>query len=436
MALSPKLLQQSIIINLEDEDSDAESEVFASDSCKATMLPADLVTEQLEALHIRTQEEKLLQDICRDAMTYMQGPIHEEMYVATDACEHAKSNVIHDLADFDKFQLRITKTYALKNVKCIIIPFYESYVNFASLRWMRVPINLQATALEELRILGPAKWILTDYTLLLNTFMVDLSQPSYDDFFRQIYETEIIRLAKELGQRHLETWMLKINKLLTGVSCLYNINIQGFYLLEIAYLKDSFLNKGVCGLSLLYCEHTNEMRVRVLDLASIKLSTNHRNNAYGNFFELLLRRKDLPIYVYAPQNCLADAIFKTNCFPWSAIMMAQYKRLINLISYMYVRSNMEKNGEAVKTFCPDVLSHSDACSHCNVLNLLFNITDEERNNLRANSPSEHYVFKQTGSPDTLLSVPLPLIKKCKHITYLTYGYNPTAIIYKNCFCHK
>lgn len=378
--------EDALTINWSDEVSDSEYksgiEEFGLEQVVTT-----------EPINFEDEEAKL--QAVLDGAAQMIVDIPSSICVPKHNCSFLKNNLMKGTS-----RMEMNKRLHMDNFT--LVPFYKDSINFESIEWYKIH-NLQINNIQNMIQMNPAKWIIEDYSILMN-------------------EREDVdpSLAEEMALHRKKEWISQINEEFVNVNVVSSFLEDHFYILELAYLKNSSKEKGLCGMTLTYCVNYIDT-TRVIDIASIKLSTNNRNVAFGGFFDLMLANTDCPIYVYAPPQTLN--IFNSTVFPWSAFFYAQAYRMVNLVNSIKLHNN---NLFDVKTMCIDNKTHSNACSHCNNLNLLMCLVKGDytfRNNPR-HTPVILQYFK----------LPFHNITTCKNVKYLNYGDNCNSITHTTCMC--
>ncbi|UBZ25552.1 hypothetical protein CcNV_067 [Crangon crangon nudivirus] len=420
------MANEAIIVNL--DDSDDESDLSAPLELILKVPQDDTLIEELENLDAVLAEAAAL---------IVEPPILSTAYplcssLLNNAININKINIIkrifprqNQVITYDTKRRKKSRTFT-ERVPFVLVPFYCDTISFLNLKWLKLPRQVTGQDLNILKKVQPAKWIMIDYSLWFKHYERSLMYPQLEEYLAEYHRSVPWSIVHDRTRQKIAA----INTHLAQhyvMRPLAILNItKTFYILELCYLQTPDYERGVTGLCLIYCKHNDTNRLEVVSMAGIKLSTNFTNNAIGNFAELLVHDLAAPILVYTPQLSPIEAIFSTNIFPWSGLLLSQAARMYNLMSLLRCNRTAWNHHE----LCIDADTHSNACFYCNGLNTLFSLNVKDFK-LAANSGLQHVLPSDDAA---LLNVSLPTLITCQHVTYFDYECSRDSIIYRTCQC--
>lgn len=358
----------------------------------------DYESTLIDTITIQDEELKLIDAVIKQASENV-IPIQK----VVQYCERLTNNVNSK----DK-----TYPYALGGQNAVLLPHYENEVKFSNIRWIPVPEENEKLAATT----NASLWVSED-------------QNPVREFICEV------KTEEDLHDAVLQLKMNWINMINTKLNTCNVIPDSKFIILEIAYLKDPITGrKGLTGMTFIQCTQ-DDKSVRVEDICNVKISTNHRNTARGDMYDFLINKNpELRIFVYAPEFSYIINMYRSTLFPWSGLFHLIHHRFINIITMLKLNSLTDST--QLKSLCIDSNIHSNSCSHCNAINLLYKICNGEYT-LR---DREFFrgVFKTKAGHVPVKIMEKPCLYKtvrCTYVVHITYGDEVDGKNYEYCTCH-
>ncbi len=324
-------------------------------------------------------------------------------YVNTDDCKYMCSdcNTNDDETLMTMYNCKMSGINIPAHMR-LLVPYYINNVAFSSLKWLpfnannNVSSGIKRKQTKLLKRTNPALWICDEV------------------------------LDPDVKQN----WLAFINNIELPKSNMFEREDECpyFVLVEYSYLNQANQTKGLCGLCMILCEVDCEDRVKIKDLANIKLSCNSLNRVYGNIYTFLDKYGDVPMFTYTPQGCLARSVYNTYLFPWSKLFTSKHELIFNLISTIKMDSSCT---DEVRSLCIDTQTHYKSCAICNCLNFYFRLA---RNEFEMRLISDT-INNTLVLPEISNSASHPKFIECEKTTFVTYS-SKNVPITQRCSCKK
>lgn len=128
---------------------------------------------------------------------------------------------------------------------------------------------------------------------------------------------------------------------------------------------------GIVSLCIAYCEVVNDI-VQIRDIANMKLMNYSRCTCFGDPIKLLMKTDIDYAFIYINNPAVINAL-KSDIFPWSVLIHNIRTKVVNLYGTMLFNTKIPQ----CKTLCPNYRIHTNACSWCILLIMLFNLGTKE-----------------------------------------------------------
>lgn len=346
----------SVIISLSDDDDDdcSSMEDFNMDLSSTStesdileLMPSDDDSDIEKKMEFMNELQKI------DSIMMEEMRIIDTQYSISSPCEIKKlqvykeeqiSNIINYFTSKFNFS-NVHNQFKKRSAPNAIVPYptFLDYINFNNIRWLTMPsILFSQPMLEKLNTIS-IPWI-------------------YNDEKTEQQQAKL-KWIEDFNEKHMTT------------SCIDDC-FRKFICLEICHLKCGIYDSnkqeisGIVGISAALVQNENG-KLKVLDMANIKIGCNARNYAYGDFGKMLLQTENYDaLFIYCAEYGSVISTFMSNLFPWSPfILNARSKgKIINLVksfSFNIIQNELD--------LCIDAKSHSKSCSMCNLNMFLLNI---------------------------------------------------------------
>nr|WOZ57641.1 hypothetical protein MmNV_48 [Menippe mercenaria nudivirus] len=176
-----------------------------------------------------------------------------------------------------------------------------------------------------------------------------------------------------------------------------------FILIDYNFTIQDTNVKGLYGICMILCSVEADNKLKIKDIANIKLACCKTNHIYGNIFKFLKKYSNVPIVTYTNQDVQSRCFYNTYLYPWSK-MFTKRQTMFNLFNIILLEFDAYN-----KDTCIDKTIHNKmSCAICNCLRLFTCIANNKFNtksavirlgftNSSVNDHSSKYKFLKCGS---------------------------------------